>query len=182
MNRWIGVAIFLLGILVGVLIWYGSSPSLLSKDQSYNFILADRPGAYCPTSAEIVYIDSSPQQASSFYSETAQIKGCEIVEGIVPFGSGTYQVLVKLPGARATELSVTWPLTSDAVIPVLLGDINSDNHINSTDLQLVENSLRSGANGADVDGDNTTTILDYSIVTINQGIGINRPDNGDWSL
>lgn len=147
-------------------------------------VLTNRPTTYCPKTAKVVAIKTSQPNAIHFEGN-ALVAGCDAVR--LPTESLNeaveYQVFVLVERARAFRVVLSGPVTSYQSFPIQLGDINGDNTVNEADQASVRSALTKPEHylaALDVDGDQKITVLDYSLVVVNQGVGVDRPDGKLW--
>lgn len=180
-----------LWLLFGVVVvaslayWYqGQQPDDTAVVAGTGLKLTNRPTTFCPTSVQVVIIQTSNPDSIGFDDEVA-VENCDqvILSANSVAASGEYQIFVFIPGARALRVVVAGPISTLVDIPIQLGDTNEDNVINEVDQRFVEARIgqtSAEALAADVDGDAQVTILDYSLVATNQGAGQVRPDQKPW--
>jgi hypothetical protein len=146
--------------------------------------LTNRPASYCPTAAQVVIVKSASSTIPEF-DELVAITNCDEIS--LPTSALNlpveYQLYVLAPNARALRVLAVGPVASFLSAPIQLGDTNEDNVINEADQRFIEARIGQtslDALAADIDGDATVTILDYSLVATNQGAGYARPDQKPW--
>lgn len=179
----------LLGVIVLVLLAYWYQGQQLKETVSVagtGLRLTNRPTTFCPTSAQVVIVQTANPKTIDFDDDVA-VANCDqvILEAGSLSGTVEYQLFVLVPGARALRVVAAGPILTLIDAPIQLGDTNDDNVINEVDQRFVEARIGQTsveALAADVDGDRQVTILDYSLVATNQGAGQVRPDQKPWRI
>lgn len=176
--------LLVLAVMAPVVLWYlNSTRTPVIKNEGATLALTNRPATFCPNTARVVAAKTSSIPAVHFEGE-AVIADCYSVK--LPTEQLTeaveYQLFVYIPGARAFRVVVPGPINTAINAPIQLGDVNSDNVINEIDARGVESALGQSTiqSEFDVDGDGKVTVLDYSLVQVNQGAGVERPDGKLW--
>lgn len=183
--RQIVMIILGLAIIAPVLFWFQGQRDVADTAISGAGIrLTNRPASFCPEEARVVAVKTTAPETVHFDGQ-AVIAGCDAIrlpaERLAE--ALEYQIFVLVDGAKAFRLVAAGPITTYIDFPIQVGDTNADNVINEVDLKVVQAALgepNQAGQPADVDGDNKVTILDYSLVTTNQGAGAARPDGKLW--
>lgn len=181
MRRSIWITIIALLVIAPVAIWWQGKQRSVSE-VVYGITLTNRPAKFCPPSAEVV-ITQGKEEKIVFDSEVT-VKNCEQIplEEALLQNATDYYFYVRLNEVRAFRLVVNGPVSSPLSHPILLGDLNNDNTIDAQDRLMVEEALKAGSytKVADVDKDGKMGVVDHSLVTLNQGAGVGRPDGVAW--
>ncbi len=180
---WLGILVL---VATPVLIWYQGQRTVGQESVvGAGVRLTNRPPKFCPKTAKVV-VATAAQPAVALFEGQAAVGGCELLT--LPKENLNqaieYQIFISIAGARAFRLIGAGPLTTFLDYPIQVGDVNDDNIINETDRQAVAIGLKDSQQAVDrldVDNDGQLTVLDYSLVSLNQGAGVNRPDDKLWS-
>jgi hypothetical protein len=171
-------------VVAPVAIWWIGQRADTTAAPTPAILLGNMPPKNCPTAAEIVVTKDG--EAGPLQEGMVEVKSCSLIElDTSMFGrSGTYNFYVALPTARPLVVTVAGPVQGYVDATLQFGDVDGNFVIDRNDQRQVESALagQSIVEGADVDNDGTVTVLDYALVTLNQGAGVSRPDGRPWSI
>ncbi|QQG49637.1 MAG: hypothetical protein HZB70_02440 [Candidatus Berkelbacteria bacterium] len=182
MRRIVWIVIIALLVVTPIFIWWQGQRQRNNLETAYGIMLANRPTKFCPPSAEVV-ITRGDEEKIIFDAEVI-VKNCELIplDRSQLNEATSYYIYARLNEVRAFRIVATGPITSGMEYPIMLGDLNNDNAIDPQDKLVVEEAMKVGgySKSADVDKDGNVGIIDYSLVTLNQGAGASRPDGVAW--
>ncbi|HUD20877.1 MAG TPA: dockerin type I domain-containing protein [Candidatus Saccharimonadales bacterium] len=181
-SLWMLISLAIL-ILVGLSAW--QLLNLQKKSQvTGSLVLDDLPTSYCPKEAQVVLRIAGENQ--NLTDQTVSLADCHTIalSPLLAGHNGSLKIWVRLPQALAFSRDFNWPLTQDLTYAPRLGDSNGDNVVDGADEQAVSAQIfaanDTNVGSADIDGDGRVTVLDLSLVKLNQGVGAARPDGKAW--
>lgn len=183
MRRHIWLVLIALLVAAPVIIWWHTNRQTKTVESGGTVIkLVNRPVKFCPATAELVITAGVPEK--TIFDREVSVRNCDNI----PLDPASVNVktnfsfYIRLSEVRAARIVATGPITAPLEYSLQIGDLTNDNTIDRSDLAVVETALSSGdySASADVDKDGKLTITDYSLVNLNQGAGVERPDGAAW--